>query len=254
MKNKIITNQELSKGILLFGAGQYGEYASQYLIKNGYNLVSFIDNNDKKQDTKINGIPVIPSNDKSINDYGVIFITAKHYAHEILEKYRYSIPMITFDSWFINENKNEFDRISNIFHDKKSSLVLSKILQSKKNSIQSQLFDIVESNQYFCLGEFYNTPKSLQEYFVDAGAYVGDTIENFINLNLGQFKKIYAFEPTEKSYKAMEIRCKRLSLEWAKDYEDFNLFNAGVDEKSGKLRLCSNIIPVGNKLENSTGG
>ena len=71
---------------------------------------------------------------------------------------------------------------------------------------------------------------------------------------MGNFKKIYAFEPTEKSYKAMEIRCKRLSLEWAKDYEDFKLFNAGVDEKSGKLNICSSEVSSSNKLENSTRG
>ena len=79
--------------------------------------------------------------------------------------------------------------MSNIFYDKKSSDILNIILQARKNSMPSMLFDIVEPNQYFCLGEFFNLPQCFQEYFVDAGSFVGDTIENFLNKNCGQFQK-----------------------------------------------------------------
>nr|VFK38180.1 MAG: hypothetical protein BECKSD772F_GA0070984_10223 [Candidatus Kentron sp. SD]VFK42958.1 MAG: hypothetical protein BECKSD772E_GA0070983_10213 [Candidatus Kentron sp. SD]VFK78590.1 MAG: hypothetical protein BECKSD772D_GA0070982_10193 [Candidatus Kentron sp. SD] len=55
--------------------------------------------------------------------------------------------------------------------------------------------DVMEKDIYFCLPEF---SANSEEIFVDAGAFVGNTVERFIWENLETFRHIYAFEPGYK--------------------------------------------------------
>ena len=75
--------------------------------------------------------------------------------------------------------------------------------------------------------------------FVDAGAYVGDTIEKYLSLKSGVFKKIYAFEPERRNYHAMQQRIERLSREWAFEKDRIEAVFAGVGERSGSLNISS---------------
>ncbi|MDA0067581.1 hypothetical protein OFS07_15080 [Brachyspira hyodysenteriae] len=61
------------------------------------------------------------------------------------------------------------------------------------------------------------------EIFLDAGAFVGDTIEKFIYNTCATFKKIYGFEPGEKQFKAMKLRMNRLIEEWSINNENIIL-------------------------------
>ncbi len=71
---------------------------------------------------------------------------------------------------------------------------------------------IMEDRQYFAIPEFVNISNG---YFVDAGAYVGDTVEEFIWVTSGIFMKVYAFEPGKTQFIAMKNRIDRLCREWA---------------------------------------
>jgi FkbM family methyltransferase len=70
---------------------------------------------------------------------------------------------------------------------------------------------------------------------VDAGAFVGDTVERFIWENLGTFRHIYAFEPGYKQFNALQHRLRRLIVEWAINPENVSLIRAGLADKSGAM-------------------
>ena len=100
--------------------------------------------------------------------------------------------------------------------------------------------------EYFWLKQF----KMLRnETFIDCGAFTGDTIEKYIWIKSGYFKRIIAFEPDTQNYKAMQYRINRLKREWNLAEDSVKLFCCGVgaEEKaesfvtSGTMRsMCLN--------------
>ena len=85
---------------------------------------------------------------------------------------------------------------------------------------------------YFCLPEFSG---NFEETFVDAGAFVGDTVERFIWENLGTFRHIHAFEPGYRQFRALERRMERLAAEWAIDPASVSLVRAGLSDTPGRM-------------------
>jgi FkbM family methyltransferase len=89
-----------------------------------------------------------------------------------------------------------------------------------------------DSEQYFCLPPYTN---GFNECFIDAGAYVGDTLERFIQKVAGNFKHIYCFEPGKKQFRALKKRCDRLVQEWALNEKNITLVNAAIGEKKKNI-------------------
>jgi FkbM family methyltransferase len=84
-------------------------------------------------------------------------------------------------------------------------------------------------DMYFAIPEFSGT---FDDIFVDAGAFVGDTVERFIWENLGTFRHIYAFEPGLKQYNALQQRLLRLKSEWAFDTDSVTAVKAGLSSNN----------------------
>jgi len=95
-----------------------------------------------------------------------------------------------------------------------------------------KLKEYFEPNQYFILPHLCDTYQV--QTFVDCGAYVGDTVEKFLEHSAGIFEKIYAFEPGDRQFKAMTVRTNRLRAEWAIPEDRIILVNAGVGHDSQK--------------------
>lgn len=67
------------------------------------------------------------------------------------------------------------------------------------------------------------------EVFVDCGAYVGDTVIDFIDAYGSEYKRIYAYELTQKTFKDLEQN--------TKDYKNIVLRNVGVSDKEGIISM-----------------
>lgn len=225
-----------SNGIALFGAGINGEWCLDYLHSNGLNVNCFIDNSLSMQNTKVKGIPVY-SYDNFIKNYSCpILITAKHAVLPIMKLLEnYDIKM-SFDAWFYFKNKDKYDEIENVFKDDKSKQVLWAVIKTMQTGDEIYCANVCEKDQYFCLSEFTNRG---DEVFVDAGAYVGDTIEKFIWKQNGGFRKIFAFEPGIKQFEALGIRLERILREWAIDNAKVKLYNAALGESNKKSFISS---------------
>ncbi|MCZ9962842.1 FkbM family methyltransferase [Brachyspira hyodysenteriae] len=232
----------------LFGAGAYGRLCISYMRQNNYNVVCFIDNDKNKQNTFIENIPVISLND--IFEYDIVLITSFsiNIIDEILE-YKINKPIISFNKWFTIKNIKEFINISNILYDNESKKVLKNILLSKINNDNNLLYEIYDNQQYFSIPNFhYSFPN---EIFIDIGAFVGDTLEKFINIYYGIFNKIYAFEPGTKQFNALKTRVDRLIKEWALNENSIILKKCGVSNYNGESYFNENSQIAINSITNS---
>ncbi len=90
--------------------------------------------------------------------------------------------------------------------------------------------DIVCADQYMALPEFMRYAE--KEIFIDCGAYVGDTVEQFVEKHSGVFGKIIAFEPDKKNYEAATKRISRLEIEWGMENDKITIYPYGVADKN----------------------
>ena len=105
-------------------------------------------------------------------------------------------------------------------------------LHHKNNSV---VRPPLNHDKYFALPPF--AEMWTNDVFIDCGASVGDSIEQFLWAHEGCFDKIFSFEPDPKIFKALAARTRRLNEEWALDEGQINLVNAGVGAVSSKGAL-----------------
>ncbi|MDX8551889.1 FkbM family methyltransferase [Methanospirillum sp. J.3.6.1-F.2.7.3] len=228
-----------SSKIALFGAGPYGSIGAEYLKNQGYHIKIFSDNNPDKQGIVIDGIPVVPPDSIHEYDIDITLITAHHAIKPIQEQlHRLKIPNTSYDSFFISKNMNRLEKIyHNYLKDDRSREVYSNIILSLLTGSREFCINVIEKDQYFALPQFRSIENAV---FIDAGAYVGDTIEQFFWINSGVFSHIYAFEPGELQYRAMERRIQRLKSEWAVEEGKITLVKGGLGKETGHLEYSSN--------------
>ena len=72
------------------------------------------------------------------------------------------------------------------------------------------------------------------ETYVDLGAYNGDTVQEFLQLTRGRYKKIFALEPDEKNFKKLTEYVQQNEM------ENVECIPAGVWNECGTLELTGN--------------
>lgn len=214
MEERFMRIESLIKnGVYLFGAGANGEWVHDYCKRSGINVIAFIDSDKQKQNTLIDGKNCISYEDYlKNNSERVVFITAKHAFRQIYEKYCDNPLIMPFDTWFCIKNEENYKKIR--FEDEKSYKTLEGILNYLLTGEKRFLWSVSENGQYFSVSPFFG---GLNEVFVDLGAYTGDSIERFIYSVMGDFKKVYVFEPGSSQLNALNKRMDRLAQEWAID-------------------------------------
>ncbi len=105
-----------------------------------------------------------------------------------------------FTKEYLSHNFQSFQRVYELLSDEKSKEVLKKIIEYK---ITGKIQPLIEAS---------STPKEAQEeilklskdeVYIDAGAYDGDTVNQFIDFTGGEYKKIIAVEPDRKNFKKL---------------------------------------------------
>ncbi|MEG6520880.1 FkbM family methyltransferase [Desulfotomaculum sp. 1211_IL3151] len=225
--------------IILFGTGLAGKLAQQYFNENNVSVKFWCDNDASKQGSFLDGILIISPEELARLDNPLVVITAKHYTREISEQLQQlSIPHISFDAYVVAKMQSEIRFVySELLEDDHSKNVLVAVLKSMLLGTSKYCREVMERDEFFSLPEFLGME---QEVFVDAGAYVGDTLERFIWNVTGVFQKIYAFEPGKIQFEAMERRLVRLSQEWGFDPKKVRLVRAGLGETDSFLSYSYN--------------
>lgn len=244
--------QDLQKGVAIYGAGFVGLWAANYLGGVGAKVSCFIDRDPQKVGTMINGIPVIALADLENSSITSVLIGARHAIKEVTESMNaYQLNILSFDAFFVIKNYARFSGVrDHYFSDPHSVEVYNALLTAMLTGSVASCRAMMEKDMYFCLPEFSG---KFDEIFVDAGAFVGDTVERFIWENLGTFKQLYAFEPGMKQYVALQKRMDRLIEEWAIDASSVHLEKAGLASEPGRM-ACTfvNDFPLRHGLSQDT--
>jgi FkbM family methyltransferase len=238
-----ISEQELqSANIVLFGASMNGRLAYERL-KDRYNIVAFADNNPSLWG---GGSPeevgvIAPTEMTGIENLVVIVAVSGRYYDEI--KKQLDGLQVKYFTHAECVFAREFDKLETVYNtlldDECSKRTYRNVIMGHLEQDNEYRKSVYVRNQYFELPEF-NTI-SPKEVFVDCGAWAGDTVEAFINNRFGQFKRIYAFEPTEKAYKALNYRRDRLLRENALDEEQIVTVKRAVSDENKVIFFQDNV-------------
>jgi len=236
----------IPEGVAIFGAGPHGEAAYRYLKKIGATIVCFVDNAPLKQGALLDGIRVISPHELADTPALMVFIAARHAVLPIKRQMdEAGCHSVSFDAFFAGENIDRIRNVrDNLLCDDKSRLSYDGVLKAMLTGRESFCASIMEGNQFFALPEFVNVGT---DSFVDAGAYVGDTIERFIWAHNGIFSQIYAFEPAEPQYKALLARTKRLAAEWAVAESTITCVQAGLADEDKEM-----VLPLNPRMLQTT--
>lgn len=112
-------------------------------------------------------------------------------------------------SEFLKENSEKFEKMYQSLEDYRSKKIFYAILNNWYNYDFINLEQVMEK----CFSHYFDLdiiPSCQEEVFVDLGAFTGDTIKDFIGIYGDNYKKIYAYEMTEKSMQELKENLKNV--------------------------------------------
>lgn len=137
------------------------------------------------------------------------------------------------DAYVLTNHETEVMEVYDQLEDERSKEIYEEMVLSRVYGRMPKI-GTYSGNPYYCWNEFSTV--DLGRYYVDCGAYVGDTIEAYLWESYGKFHKIVAFEPDKGNQKAMACRMQRLCQEWNLDPEKIKVIPKGVSDSS---KVCT---------------
>jgi len=232
---------EVTRGQLpacVYGMGLLGRWAVPNLKKKGVRVVCCYDANPALDGVYISGVPVRNASNLRADDSQFTIITSRHAIGPVSSMLgNLGIPHVSYEAWYVASDFSTFRRIhDDVLDDERSREVLRAILVSMLTGDRRFCEVVYEKDQYFCLPRFCGWAN---EIYVDAGAFVGDSLERFMWTHNGLFRNLYAFEPGLRQFTALRARVERLKAEWALNGESIVLMNAGLGEHNGPSQTRS---------------
>lgn len=118
-------------------------------------------------------------------------------------------------------------KLKSILSDNESKRIIDKIVEYR-NAHEGDYTSIISRNPQYFEKDLLNFND--REIIIDAGAFVGDTIENALKY-LGGFQAVYAFEPDRKNY--------ALLTEYCQTMPNVHCYNYGVGDTDNKVKFSS---------------
>ena len=180
------------------GLGFLGRWALPQLKQRGVKLVSCHDANAALQGTCTEGLPMHAASELASTRPDFMFVTARHAVAPVSKMLSgLAIPHVSYDAWHVASGLAEFREIHDrVLTDDRSKAVLRAVLMAMLTGDARTCETVFEKDQYFCLPRFCGGEK---EIYVDAGAFVGDSVERFIWAHEGVFTKSTRSSPAHAS-------------------------------------------------------
>ncbi len=152
----------------------------------------------------------------------------------ISKKHRVLVPCVPvigteiFDRTFLEKHTEEINLAHSLLADDFSKKVFEEYVNFQFGG-RIEVLKEIETPEY----EVYENILKLNqdETFVDIGAYRGDTVEKFVKLTNGNYKKIVAAEPDYKTYQKLISNCEKLL--------NFTGVNAAITDFDGEIGFSS---------------
>ncbi len=135
------------------------------------------------------------------------------------------------DDFIFRNHISDCLKVTDLFEDDYSKQLYSELIRCRIQGDYPKT-DFVEKNQYFALPGFAS--ENSNTVIIDAGAYVGDTLERYIWETNGVFKKYIAFEPDLGNFQALNCRLTRLRQEWNLSENKIEVYPYAVGDKTSE--------------------
>jgi FkbM family methyltransferase len=221
--------------IVIFGCGNLGNKIGRFLLSKGYEIAAYSDNNESKWGSELNGVSIISpvsaaeqfgkealfvvciwSPERSYKQFKnqLINLGVNNVVHaalimrlfpaELLPYYHFQLPGYFF------EHRDEIKKVYDFLADDESKKQYQAHLDCRINLNFEGLPLADNRNQYFPSGV---VELGDSEVFLDAGAYNGDTFEDFCRRTGSKYAKYIALEPDPKNRQDLEKKIKELDAE-----------------------------------------
>lgn len=244
----IISYIKQHQKIFVFGAGEHGKNWTNILTEYGVKVDGICDNNQALWGKKICGdvLCYSPQEMKEIAP-GIIIIAVRRY-QEIYEQlqgmgfsnlsvastntigFKLNYAFAENDVW-VDNLIDEVLEVMRICEDELSRQICYETVY--------QWFVNENSNITYCGRPYFiqELAKKNDEKLVDAGAYVGDTIEDFLKSYGDDFSRVYAFEMDSANFRTLKEMTRTLTPQIR---EKIHLINKGLWNECKTLRYDSN--------------
>jgi FkbM family methyltransferase len=229
---------------VIFTAGKMAQQFFPMLKQQlGIDVEFFVDNNPINQQKTLFDKQIKSFDDaftkETRDDYIVLIPTERlDFYKQITEQLEeINMPYFRANAFIAANLYENYDTVANVLNDEESknaywSAIYSLMTGNDGFIVQSQL------SQYFGIREFTHCLSLFKkEIIVDAGAWVGDTIEEYVKRSLAS-AKIYAFEPFPKLTDKLNNRVTRLKNEYPLCDNAIEIIVAGVGAKTETLRFA----------------
>ena len=228
--------------VVMYGTGNGADKVFLHLDALGIKISGVAASDTFVRERYFHGFKVRPVSDfeKEFPEFTVI-VTFGSSRPEVIEniksiasRHRVLVPCVPvidndiFDRERVCTDLEKINAARALLADDKSRCVFDNILAFMFTGELQFLFD-AESLQ---TEAFENIIKlSVNEHFVDIGAYRGDTVERFLSLTGGKYARITAAEPDTKNFNKLINACSEL--------ENFYAINAAVTDRNGLIGFSS---------------
>lgn len=267
LKNKINLHANLydfinelkgENNIYIFGAGSLADTVTMKLEKLGIHCVgAFVDKKYYKKNTVINGI-IVYEWDSFVPSEDIVVVMAMSNMKRGLEiEKKEFVSKVVYpgcvgfendkllDKEFLKENFFRYEDLLSKFADRKSEEILSAWINSCISQYNPLIFPLCEEN----VGYFnrINLQFSEVKSYINIGAYTGDTIDEFLQVN-STFNIIYAVE-IDKEFASY------LEKKYSND-KRITVVKQAFWNKEGEIILsqCDNANSVGGVIKSSGDG
>ena len=235
--------KDAGRPVVLYGTGDGADKILARLIMEGITVSAVFANDEFVRGQQFHGYTVRKYSELlSVREKIIVLISFASQLSEMLERfyeleqvhetYAPHVPVFSGDEpvtpdW-INKYEAELQTVYDRLADEVSRETFASVLNYKLSGKISYLRQCTtrredDLHEIFSFGE--------AETYVDAGAYDGDTIEEFLKLTGNKFKKIYALEPDSKNFKKLTDFVRQNAL------EHLECIPAGVWSECGVLEL-----------------
>lgn len=246
----VINPEIVGKKVLIYGVGEVGHKIYKSIVSNGIcECIGFYDSKNLSRDS-IFGLKLYTKEELlELDKMTPIVIgterirTFQAIAKELIELGFKNIIVKVWPSYpssydieesrrIINTYKRDIERAYQLLTDEKSKEVYTKILEYRLTNDVKLLHEVCElgHKQYFPTADIFVLDE--EEVFIDAGCYNTSTIQDLKEWSNNQYKKVYAFEPSESDMVVV------------KEYIEFRNYRAeavkaGLYNKNGRVSFTS---------------
>ena len=238
------------EGCVCYGDSLMIHGALEELLEDGFHVKYIIDDTPHKQGRIEDGIEVVSRFDEKCRSEKYIIGTSSSVKHmrDSLEVSggQNRVAFLPFCKYSLWKHYDECVYVrDNFLEDEKSVEIYNLAMYAQMTDYHNiDATGYGEANQYFSLPEF---DLLAGEYFVDIGAFVGDTLDEFIQ-HSQVIGKYVGFEPDERHIRAIETRKERLCAEWNLPDDAIEIVRAGVGEFNSKGKLSGDYSGSSSRM------